>query len=159
MILVLRNTVDNSEKIFKLNNVEDFDYFFKMFPQTYEIALGSDGIEDAARKIADYLSKNSRCEAWVADTSMIKAEIERAETETNPKGSKPKRLKLSSGFSERFDQWVQKRIAEDRHLIHRDSTYVADPGRLREPALDYVPEKGILGKIRDAIKKVKDRKK
>jgi hypothetical protein len=150
MIFVLKNTINNKEQFFRLREVEDFDYLFHLFPRTHEIALGSDGLEDAARNIAAYISKSSRYHAWVADNNMIKAEIEQA-----AEAPKPKRLKLDSKFADKVDLWVQKRIAEDRHLIARDSTFVADPGRLREPELDEKPEKGIIGSIKWAIKQAK----
>ena len=70
MILYVKSLTNNNTKRYILNDVEDFEEIFHLYPYTETIALKSDGPEDAANKIASYLSNSSRLDAWIEGNVM-----------------------------------------------------------------------------------------
>jgi len=144
MVIVVKNLINHKEEIFQANNINDFEVIFMHFPYTKEIALRSDGLEDAAYKISEYFSQSSRFESRVIDARLFKDE------------SPIPIIQESEDFKTRLTLWLQGRADKDRSRIPRDSTYVSDPGRLREVDLDELDEKpknGVLNRVKWAIKR------
>ncbi len=127
MILTVRNIVTKREKYYKLHKPEDFNIIFGIYPRTLDIALKSDSVKDAAKRIAAYIDSSSRYHAFIAN-EMKKSE-QSQEEQQQPKDV---RLQTESGdaFATAFKAWADKRFEGGRGLS-RDTTHVPDPGRAR----------------------------
>jgi hypothetical protein len=71
MVLVVEFT-SGERKQYILHKVRDFDKVFEDFPQTHEIALSSDTVEDAAKNIAEYLDSHHMT-AWIESEDIMKS--------------------------------------------------------------------------------------
>ena len=63
---------DNEKQFWKVNDLQDLNPLFAMFPQAHEVAMSCDTLRDAVHAIAEYLDGHSMS-AWVEDTDMSKS--------------------------------------------------------------------------------------
>jgi len=150
MILMIKNIVTKDEETYKIHNVEDFDEIFERFPQTLDLALSSESVEDAAEKIAEYINKGSRLVAHV-HSGVQKTEDEIATPEVTRGKASRINLEDQSSFASSFDVWSEKRV-NDRRGLPRDTSYTPDPGRIREKKLDEKNPVTQMDKLKAKIK-------
>lgn len=70
MILYIQH-LNGDRQFFRLNKPEDFEPIFDLFPRTKDLAMFASTLEEAANKIAKYLSTHSM-NAWVENGDLAK---------------------------------------------------------------------------------------
>jgi len=146
MILVVKNLFSNKQESFPLHKVEDFDRLFDLYPWSFEVALKSDSIADAAENIARYIDRSSTVIAYIHN-EVAKSE-EHAQVKNKADGLDIQSL---SNFSTSLERWAKKRSEPSSHIA-RDTTFSPDPGKQRHSELDIDAPITLIDKIKQKIK-------
>ena len=145
---MVKNLFSKKESTFTLNKASDFDSIFELYPWALDVALRSDSISDAAQQIAKYIDRNSTVISYVCDT------VSKSEEEPKkPKQSNGLKVESLSSFSDDLKAWSEKRVAPPKH-VPRDTTFVPDNGRQRDPKLDIDAPVTLMEKLKHKIKEL-----
>lgn len=150
MMLIVKNSKNHKETVYKINKSEDLQDVFDEYPMAERIAIHSDSLEDAIKNIANYISRSSHYDAWI-HSGVHKSEKIIKEKE-------PEDIKLDLQDDESFalsiKLWAEK-MSEKKRGMQRDNTFVPDPGRLRNSKLDELGPVTGMDRIKDRIKEFK----